>query len=601
MLYIVLPKEIEDMMPIAETKSAIEEMVRNYDLTGKYLDFLKEDTFYSKYFTKSSKFVEFLDKFIQREYEKNNPNPRPWDKPETKIQTLKSEIKRTVLEYLTKKAKLVSEDREHLRIKAGNIINYNECIYHYPYNGNIEFYKDGGWGIGTEKGVVLLKNHLITQPSKIYPLFGDKNSPLRIIQDRDTKKYGVLSLTSYHEIIHCHYDKIVTDSFYEGEGYDAIERHFLKALKDDKWGCFDENCALLIKCMYHDIRYVNGYYEGIRDGDYLTYDKYPDAYDNNYYGSIYVGKKDLYNSEGLLLIGGYDEFEFKNDYFLFYWGTSYKRYYVKETDIDGGYIKLSKLKLNYENAHCLIVDKNFISIAKHNGRFFRVTKGMVFNNMADLKNFIPLSILYPYRVYLNLSERFVYLTQEGGGSYINTSWSEENSSYDGDWKDELIEDDSIIIIHYTKEMDEEWRTSVNEVGITEFGQLYYRIGTKYGFYSTKGIDRRMFDAIIENTQKEIFVAHIDRNININDTYEKLLESKIFYYKRTDDSMYKRLDSINDVYNNGKLACTIPISFPYTDYTTITNNIYGPFQIPPLNPEENRIFEEFLAFLRAKDK
>lgn len=595
-----LPKEIESMLPIAETKSAIEEMVSNYDLTGKYLDFLKERTFYSKHFPPKSKFTEFLNKYAQKKYETDNSNPR--EKPESKIESLKWAIQRSILEYLTEKAKLASENREQLRIKAGRTINYNDCIFHYPYRGNIEFYKDGGWGIGTENGIVLLKNHLMSQPSKICPLFGKKNSSLRIIQDRDTKKYGVLSLNTFQEIIPCHYDKIVKDSFYDGDGCDTIERHFLKTLKDNKWGCFDENCALLINCLYHDIRYINGYYEGIRDGEYLTYDKFPDGYDNKYYGSIYVGKKDLYDRNGILQIGGYDELEFDKEYLFFYWGTSYKRYYVRENNIDGGYIKLSKLKLCFEKSQCLIVDYNFISIVKHNESFFRITKGQVFNNIEELKKKVPSSILYPYKVSYNPQERFVYLLNEGGDTFIYTKWSDESNIYLGilsGWKNELIEDDAIIIIHYSNEMDEEWRTSVNEVGRTEFGRLYFRVGTKYGFYSSQGVDYNMFDAIIENIKEEIFVAHIDRNNNDDNYYDELITSRILYYEKTNDDVYKKLNSIDEVYNKGKLACTIPLSFPYTDYATISNYIYGPYEIPPTDSDEERAeFETFLAELRA---
>lgn len=602
-----LPKEIENMLPIAETKSAIEEMVSNYDLTGKYLDFLKESTFYSKHFPPKSKFTEFLNKYAQKKYETSNPDS--WDKPETKIDSIKWTIQRSVLEYLTEKAKLVSENREHLRIKAGRTVNYNECVLHYPFRGNIEFYKDGGWGIGTENGIVLLKNYLMSQPSKNYPLFGDKNSSLRIIQDRDTKKYGVLSLNTFQEVIHCHYDKIVIDSFYDGDGYRAIERHFLKTLKDGKWGCFDDNCALLINCLYHDIRYIKGYYECTRDGDYLTYDNIPSSHNDKWYDAIYVGKKDLYNSEGILQIGGYDELEFQNDYLLFYWGTKYVRYYVKEELLDAmgsEPIKLSKLKLSFDKSRCLVVDKNFISIAKNKGESFRVSKGHICDTLEDLKTIIPLSILYPYKVSLCLDDGFVYLTHEGAGSFVYTEWEGEFFFHSSGWKDKLIEDDITIIIHYTNEMDEEWRTSVNEVGIIDYEPInddrrffYYRIGSKYGFFSRYGFSYKMFDAIIENVNHELFVALIDRNVKPDDAYEKEIDTRIQYYKEIANDVYMKLDSINDVYNSGRLACTIPISFPYTDHTTISNYIYGPYEIPPTESDEERAeFEAFLAELRA---
>lgn len=608
-MLIKIPKEIIMLLPEAKLKLAINEMVSNYDLTGNFFKRWKEEeSFFNKYFGDCVELTDCINQYALEYAQKDQNSSWPCNTLQSKIRSRQLDIYQVVLEYIESKAKIISENREHLRKKVGSSINYDECDLRFPYNGNIEFYKDGGWGIGSEDGVVLLTNHLTSQPSKLYPLFGDKNNPLRIIQDRDTKKYGVLSINTFQEVIHCHYDKIVIDSFYDGDGYDAIERHFLKTLKDNKWGCFDENCALLTNCLYHDIRYINGYFEGIRDGEYLTYDKFPDAYDNKYYGSIYVGKKDLYDRNGILQIGGYDELEFDEENLLFYWGTSYKRYYVRESDIDGGYIKLSKLKLSYEKAQCLVVDRNFISLAKNKGESFRLSKGHICNSLEDLNTIIPLTILYPYKVNLYLDEGFVYLTNEGAGSFVYTEWEGEFFLPGSGWKDKLIEDDITIIIHYTKEMDEEWRTSVNEVGIIDYEPIndrrffYYRIGSKYGFFSKLGFSYNMFDAIIENENHELFVALINRNVKPDDAYEKEIDTRIQYYKEIANDVYMKLDSINDVYNSGQLVCTIPISFPYTDNTTVTNYIYGPYEIPLNQSEEERAaFDEFMASLRTKNK
>ena len=614
-MFIRIPQELEMLLPEAESKSAINAMVRNYDLTGDFFKrWREEESFFNKYFGDCIELTDCINQYAREQAQKDKNNYWPNNTIQSKIRSQQLDIYRVVLDYLESKAKIISENREHLRIKVGSTINYDECELHFPYNGNIEFYKDGGWGIGTDKGIVLFKNHLMRQPSKIRPLYRDKNSSLRIIQDRDTKKYGIISFETFEEIIHCHYEDIKKSSFYEGNGYDAVEKHYLKTLKEGKWGCFDENCALLINCLYRDIQYKNGYYECIRDGDYLCYDTIPSSRNDKWYDSIYVGKKDLYDSEGILQIGGYDELDFQDNYLLFYWGTKYDRYYVKEDLLDATgceTIKLSKLRLSFEKSQCLVVDRNFNSIMKHNGDFFHVSKGRIFNNLEELKESIPSSLLFPYKVSLNLNEGFVYLINERGSSFVYTSWSEDEcdffKGFRQGWKDELIEDDTVIVIHYSNEMNEEWRTCVNETGAivnivdgTELFKRYYRIGSKYGFYSSKGIDYNMVDAIIENINGETFVAKIDRNINAEDIYERHVKARILYYKKNDDGMYQKLNSINDIYSCGRLDCTIPISFPYTDYTTITNYIYGPFEIPLNESDEERAaIDAFIASLRAK--
>ena len=63
-------------------------------------------------------------------------------------------------------------------------------------------------------------------------------------------------------------------------------------LSDEKWGCFDENCALIIDCMYDDIRLKEEYLECTREGESLLFD----TLDKKGYDFIIEGKKDLYTT-----------------------------------------------------------------------------------------------------------------------------------------------------------------------------------------------------------------------------------------------------------------------------------------------------------------
>ena len=59
----------------------------------------------------------------------------------------KREIYRSLLDYLKSKADIILGNREHLRIPAGSIVDFKECMLSDKYLDKMEFYKDGGWGI----------------------------------------------------------------------------------------------------------------------------------------------------------------------------------------------------------------------------------------------------------------------------------------------------------------------------------------------------------------------------------------------------------------------------------------------------------------------
>ena len=414
-------QELIDNLPREEVDLAIKKMVDNYDLTGNYYD-KGENTVYSLFygirifsvfFTLTPEFMTIIDKYTQRELGEELSFDFS-SVPQNNRTHIKEDIYRSLLGYLESKARIILENREHLRIASGNKIDFNKCMLHNEYMNKIEFYKDGGWGIAEKDGTVLVKNHIIKQPSKTNPLysgFSFLETPYRIIQDRDTKKYGVFSHESFIETIHCLYEEIKVVDYYDN----SIRHFFIMTKKNEKWGCFDENCALIIDCMYDDIRLKNEYLECTREGESLLFD----TLDKKGYDFVIEGKKDLYNKEGRLLLGGCDNLVVERNYILFYFGTKYEYYYVKETDDQGYSFELSQLRLNYENSLCLIVDKEFKTIIQNEKGFYKIHKGIYINSMEELKTLVPSEFLFKHRVDLShLNNCFIYLHNYGGEHYF---------------------------------------------------------------------------------------------------------------------------------------------------------------------------------------
>lgn len=545
-------QELIDNLPKEEVDLAIKKMVDNYDLTGKYFD-KGENTVYSfrygirtfnAFFTLTPEFIIIIDKYTQRElgeelsFDFSNVS-------QNNVTHIKEEIYRSLLGYLESKARIISENREHLRIAIGNKVDFSKCMLHNEYMNKVEFYKDGGWGIAEKDGTVIVKNHIIKQPSKTNPLYSGSSflkTPYRIIQDRDTNKYGVFSNESFIETIHCLYEEIKVVDYYDN----SIRHFFIMTKKNEKWGCFDENCALIIDCMYDDIRLKEEYLECTREGESLLFD----TLDKKGYDFIIEGKKDLYTKEGRLLLGGFDNLVVERNYILFYFGTKYEYYYVKETDYQGYSCKLSQLRLNYENSLCLIVDKEFKTIIQNEKGFYQIHKGVFINSIEELKTLVPSEFLFKNRVDLShLNDCFIYLHNYGGEHYLIPEYIKKgyscpedlyscivppmppdikglsdnknnpiNQSFKmaGDIKipsffgdeDMYVEDDIVTIIRLNKSMNVAWRSYVNEIDIESPLLFIYRKGNMVGLYNEEGLGKCIFDAITSNSSGgNIYVAH----------------------------------------------------------------------------------------------
>ena len=574
-------QKIIDALSDAEMDSAISEMVDNYDLTGKFIDTPKDvyyltprEEVFKKYFSITFEISNLIETFIQKEFDEekyrlggNNVPLEDIDfvllDSSTPEKDLKNEVieklYRSLIDYIVNKAKQITENREHLRIPVGNVVDFNECMLINKFQNKVEFYKDGGWGIAENEGVVLVKNHLKQQPSMINNLFASGhyiNSPYCIIQDRDTMKYGVLSYESFHETIHCLYDKIEIIDFYT----DSVRCYFIKVMRNGKWGCFDENCALVVDCRYDMIVLRDGFLECIRDAEFLSYETL--EYDKD--TTVITGKKDLYNKEGMLLIGGYDNLDVNYGYMQFYFGTYYEIYYEEETDLLNNQYKLQKLRLNYVDSKCLILDKEFKTIIRNREGFFHMPKGRMFNSLNEIERFVPFGLLFKYRVDLSHFDKgFIYLHDFYGKQYLVPDYiakgfdsPEEMKEYDerqivemknsieemqkrieemrrlmGDevsegieviYNDsfscppandnqEIIEDDEIVtIIKIDKEKCVEWHDYVNEVGLANCTIHYYRVKEKIGIFDEIGLHPAIYDAITwDSTDKDTYVASFE--------------------------------------------------------------------------------------------
>lgn len=138
-----------------------------------------------------------------------------------------------------------------------------------------------------------------------------------------------------------------------------------------------------------------------------------------------VGKKDLYDGEGNLLIGGYDHLDIYEDYFLFYFGTTYERYNEEWADL-WGTIHLSKLKLNYDLSLCLVLDRQFNTLIQLGNGCFQVPWGIVYNSIEELEQQVPADYLFMHYVDLShLKQGIIMLHDYRGEQYILPKYIEK--------------------------------------------------------------------------------------------------------------------------------------------------------------------------------
>lgn len=246
------------------------------------------------------------------------------------------------------------------RLRIGDIIDFSLCDEIRRECNHIFFKKDGGWGIASKEGEILLSNRL-TYPFNSCLGYIDKS--LCVAKDVDTGLYGVISKNKAKEIVPFKFTYIETlkvdlperkqfliknsptikESIFEkpitcrnitkklffkvNKGGTIISDNpyynSKRAIEDGLWGVYDESGNMLINARYYNISFISYHFECRSTEDYKEED-----YGYNNYGSIlsyrkYVGKIDLFNLEGDLIVGGVDLVAYHGDYIIIYLGIKY--------------------------------------------------------------------------------------------------------------------------------------------------------------------------------------------------------------------------------------------------------------------------------------
>ena len=508
-------KNIAEKFSNDDIAKLIDAMIFNFDSRGEYYAGHQVDKLINDCVSNSSEILGLIQETAQREIKvikESDPIPFRWEFEDLEginIMLRKEDILNSILSIIKKDAIKKKEERYFLRLKEGDSVDFKSCDSYNPLKDVIEFYKDGGWGIADKNGKVLVKNHIAEMPSAIPFLFKLNGCPYRMIRDRDTGLFGVLSLKSFSEPIRCLYENIEAVEYW----IEHSKNFILKVKKDGKLGCYDENCSLIIECLYDDIQIVSDLLECGKDGDCI----YSES-SNQESGKIYEGTKYLYDLYGHLLLGGYNYMDYQeyiyNKRFLFYFGTTYEEYLEKCTIDNGDDIELSNYHINYEKPIiCLVLDSHFDTLLKDNRKSIRVPYGKIFQSIQELQNYIPSDYLLSGRVdlYDYASHSLIYMTKKNADKYVIYDFipglPEPLFYSETHWETHFIEDNEVIIAKIDNGKIS-WRFKVNEICNT-CRYLLYRNGERVGFYSQHGVTAAVYSAVnIEAQDNKIYVAQI---------------------------------------------------------------------------------------------
>lgn len=180
-----------------------------------------------------------------------------------------------------------------------------------------------------------------------------------LVEDADTHRKGLVDFDG-REIIPTIYSKIERSGNwdYVYVNFGAMEKTDPDCTWDGVWGCCNWQGKEIIPVKYHAIHYINEYFIA---GD----DEYQcgDVSVNRYYGTY-----DLYDLEGTMIIGGFNNCQIGTNYFILNFGIVVKSYwettYWGNTEIEYG-DELVK-ELNCDKMYSIIVDKDLKSfIPRH--------------------------------------------------------------------------------------------------------------------------------------------------------------------------------------------------------------------------------------------
>lgn len=476
---------IERLMTKEELNSIINHMIESYDNTGWFFQRSESRAIFVKHIKDFNSINEALQERAEQIIEERQKQVDDdddffdWDWPDpsdnididrgTEIALETDHMFTNILGKIESKAIERREDRINHRFKVGSQIDIDN-YEHSEYSNLIEFHHDGGWGVADKKGVVLISNHLTTKASDCYPLFHPiissyVTNQLYVSTDRDTELNGVISINPLKELLPCKY-KIES---MEGNRDGSYVFAFRALSKNGLWGCYNDHGKKIAKFKYQTIDFNRGYIECGRDGTFHLQD-----HDNGDGGwdAIFDGTKDLYDLDSHLILGGYTEFKYLEDYnlYLFYFDT-----YKRPAPYDVGGFTIDKYYTCYEEAKCLVLDKDF-------NLFLNEEKINVRGKTITSIDEFPSSCLVNGEV-LEVHENHI-VSDETEFKYIKEI--DGLPCYETEVKK--------IITFFNSNGHVEWRKAVDDYYGWSLPELVL-INQKIGFLKSTGLEMSTFDAI----------------------------------------------------------------------------------------------------------
>lgn len=170
-----------------------------------------------------------------------------------------------------------------------------------------------------------------------------------LVEDADTHRQGLVSLNG-QEVIPTIYSKIEQSGNwdYVFVNWGAIEEPEPYSTWNGVWGCYNWQGKEVIPVKYHAIHYIDNYFIA---GD----DEYSYGYED-------YGTYDLYNLQGTMIIGGFNNCQIGTNYFIFKFGITIKSHWEKSYWNDFEYDERLVEELNCDKMCSIIVDKELKSL-----------------------------------------------------------------------------------------------------------------------------------------------------------------------------------------------------------------------------------------------
>ena len=181
-----------------------------------------------------------------------------------------------------------------------------------------------------------------------------------LVEDADTHRQGLVNFNG-QEVIPTIYSKIERSGNwdYVYVNFGAMEETDPDCTWNGVWGCCNWQGKEIIPVKYHAIHYINGYFIAGDD----EYKHLGNDWEDKYYG-IY----DLYDLQGSMIIGGFNNCQIGTNYFILNFGIVVKSYwkttYWGNTEIECGDELVKELKC--DKMCSIVVNKELVSyIPRH--------------------------------------------------------------------------------------------------------------------------------------------------------------------------------------------------------------------------------------------